>query len=79
MAEDGKGKTLGRGLNALFDNGDETAAKVPASAAGSPTTIAIEDLYKTKSLVLSEPLHLAFLNFTHKTSQVSLVGGVPSR
>jgi ParB family chromosome partitioning protein len=43
MAEDGKGKTLGRGLDALFDNGDETAAAASASD-GLPTTIAIEAL-----------------------------------
>ena len=46
MAEDGKGKTLGRGLDALFDNGQDTSAPVaPAEAAGAPSVIAISDLY----------------------------------
>lgn len=47
MAEDGKGKTLGRGLDALFDNGQDTAeTAIPAAAAaGAPAVLAISDLY----------------------------------
>jgi ParB family chromosome partitioning protein len=51
MAEDGKGKALGRGLDALFENGQdtdrtETATPVaPAEAVGAQSFIAISDLY----------------------------------
>ena len=49
MAEDGKGKTLGRGLDALFDNGQDTAETAPPAArveaAGAPSVLAISDLY----------------------------------
>ena len=57
MAENGKGKTLGRGLDALFDNGQDTGAGAPAAAAeaaGAPSVIAISDLYPGRN----QPRHI---------------------